>query len=83
VQSGKRAKEEDSGSSSGSSSDSGSGSDSGSSSGSGSEGGSGCPEHCSSCDSGKCSECKEGWVLDESGACVQVRSAAVQALEEH
>ncbi|PRW59403.1 39S ribosomal mitochondrial [Chlorella sorokiniana] len=78
VQSGKRAKEEDSGSSSGSSSDSGSGSDSGSSSGSGSEGGSGCPEHCSSCDSGKCSECKEGWVLDESGACVQCAENCVK-----
>ena len=38
-----------------------------------SERGASCPERCADCDSkGKCDECEEGWLLDESGACVQV-----------
>lgn len=35
-----------------------------------------CPEHCSVCNRrGKCRECEEGWILDETRACVQVRGS--------
>lgn len=35
-----------------------------------------CPERCSVCNRrGKCGECEEGWLLDETRACVQVRGS--------